>query len=212
MAKRIWIAVMLIVVLLSACAGKADQQPAAQPAAEPVVGTWTTQIDMTDTVNQMLLAQTGANTVSTGFSVVIELELRQDGTFELDIDRQQLDAQLDLLGNVLWQMVVEQATAQSGITSQEAVAALQAQGKSKEVLMQQLDLISMFENSLVRSGIWKQENGKIYMAPTEEELAESEGADLHFSGTQLTLTYTERPAEEGQEPVQTVVTYTRVEQ
>jgi len=208
--KKRMIAVVMILSLLILGACKNSPEPT-QPAQPTMVGNWTTQVDMTDTVNQMVAAQTGFNTVAVSFPVVLELSLQQDGTYTLGLDRVQLDAQIDSLGDVLWQIVADQAAAQSHMTVAEAKEALNTQGKSKEALLQQLDFVSMFENSICQTGVWKQEDGMLYMAVTAEELAAAEGTALQFTGDQFTLTYTEIPAEEDQDPVQTVVTYTRVE-
>lgn len=207
MKKRmIAIAILLTVVFsVSACTKEAATN---QPAQPTLVGEWSVQADMTDTVNQMVFMQTGADTVTVSFLVSLELSLQQDGTYSLRIDREQLEKQIDSLGDVLWQFVVDQAAAQSHMTATQAIEALNVQGKNKALLLEQLDLASMFENSISGNGVWKQENNLLYFADTDVALADADGYPITLSDTHLVLTYRDT-VETDQESAEKTVTFVK---
>lgn len=190
MTKRI-VTIMLICVLLCCCACKKETAPApTQPPSVPtVVGNWNAQVDITEHINQMLKSQMGIDHLSSSFSVVLCLTLSEDGTYTLTYDQEHLTSQLDIMGNVLWQFVVDQAAAQSGLTTGEASKALQEQGKSRQVLVDELKLATFFENSFRESGFWKHENDKLFTAEAEDRFADESAVDAQLMDDQLALSY-----------------------
>lgn len=206
MRKVISTVLICLIVCLHFTACKKTTPPA-QNTPNTVTGQWTTQLDMTDTVNQMVYHQIGTETVAFDFPVILVLSLQEDGTYTVDIDREELDIQLDRLGDAFWQTVVDQAATQSQLSSDEAARALLEQGKSKELLMQQLDIVSLFENSYAESGVWKEENGELCFAQNKEMLENIEGYAFTLDDS-LTVTYTE--LNENQETTQEIVAFTRV--
>ena len=185
--RKIFCAMLTLLLLpLAACKQNAGQTAETE---QVLIGNWTVQVDMAEAVNQMVYEQTGAATVSVSFPVTLELLLSGDGTYRLKPDLKKMDAQIETLGTVLWQIVVDQAAAQSYMISSDAVKALNAQGKSKELLMQQLDIASMFENTYSETGVWMQESDTLFFAQNVEELKDAYGYVLTFSGEQFTLTY-----------------------
>ena len=211
--KRYVCAVLAVILALPVFAGCGIKlaAPIETIAPEPtVVGVWSTQVDMTDKVNQLVYEQTGAATVSVGFPLVLMLSLQQDGTYTLDVDRTQLEEQIDILGNVLWQIVLEQAAGSVYLMPQETAKLMQEQGKSKELLMQQLDIGSMFDNAICGSGAWKQEESKLYFAADMDGLSAADGYDTVLTDKELKLTYAKIPAEDGQELTQETITFTKM--
>lgn len=188
--RKIFCAVLALLMLISLAACKnTEQQPElSQPTA---VGEWTTQVDMAETVNSMVYAQTGASTVSVSFPVTLMLTISADGTYKLLPDRQLLDEQIDAIGTVLWQLVVDQAAAQSHMSSADTVEALRNQGKSRELLIQQLDLASVFVNSFTQNGVWLADDTSICFAPDADSLADAVAYSITLTSDQFTIAYSE---------------------
>lgn len=206
--KRIIAVAMLLSVLfsVSACNKETKQASPEQPVLE---GEWYTYLEMSDMVNEMVQMQTGAPTVTVAFPVQLDLSLLQDGTFSLSVNEEQLKTQIDALGDVLWQIVVDQAAAQSHMTTVQATEALTAQGKSKEVLLQQLDLSSMFKNTISTGGVWKRESDKLYFAQNAEELTDADGYSFILDNDQFTLSFAQEALAADQEPAQRQITFER---
>jgi len=171
-------------VTLAACR---HDQTAAQP--DTVLGKWTTQIDLTETVNQMVYGQTGTESVTSYFPVTLILTLQQDGAYSVEIDRAELDAQLDLLGDVFWQAVVDQTVTKSQLSAADAEQALLDQGKNKELLMRQLNLESLFQNRYEETGVWTDNSQALYFA---ENAALLKGAEEYPYTLDTTLSVTQK--------------------
>lgn len=199
--------IMCVVLCLTFVSCKKEAAGSA-PVADAVVGVWSAKIDMTDTVNQMVYHQIGAETVVFEFPVTLILSLQSDGTYHVDIDREDLDVQLGRLADVFWQTVVDQAKAQSHLSSDEAIQALRAQGKTKEALMHQLDLVSLFENGYVENGVWKQSESLLCFAKDESAINTAEEHSYSLKGSKLSITYTD--VNDNGEPVTNVISFEKI--
>ena len=187
--RKIFCAVLALLIVFSLAACKKTAAP--ETSQPTLVGKWTAQVDMADTVNSMIYAQTGAATVSVSFPVTLELAILADGTYQLQPNQQLLDAEIEALGTVLWQMVVDQAAAQSHMSAADTVEALRNQGKSREVLIQQLDLASVFVNAFTETGVWAADEAGIYFAMDPDGLADAQVYTFTLTDGQLALTFTE---------------------
>ena len=183
--------------ILSAC-NRTTSQP------DTLEGQWTTQIDLTETVNEMVYGQTGTETVTSYFPVTLILTLQQDGIYSVEIDQAELNRQLDLLGDVFWQAVVEQTVAKTQLSAADAERALLDQGKNKELLMKQLNLDSLFQNRYEENGVWMEIEYALCFAETMEAL---EGAEKYPYVLNTTLSVTRKL----QDSVEKTVVFTRVE-
>lgn len=198
-------------IILLACCGCNKSEPEPTEAPKPsVVGQWNVTVDMTETINQMLCAQTGIVNWSHDFSAVLTLTIFDDGTYTLSYDRDHLDSQIDITANVVWQMVVDRAAARTGMSTADASAALQEQGKNRQALTQELNLVSYFDNSVACTGVWKIENDKIYFAETAEAFSDSSAIDMNLTAQELSLTYSDGMDEEGN-PLSKTIVFTKVQ-
>ena len=201
------IAVFLALLLLpSLAACKKNSQPSESLPA--ITGTWVTRVDVADRVNEMVYAQTGASTVSVAFPLVLELTIRADGTYFVQPDRQELDKQIDALGNVLWQIVVDQAAAQSHMSGAEAIEAMRNQGKTKQILLEQLDLASVFVNTYTENGVWKQAADRLLFAQDADSISAMEGYLFSVNADQLQLTVVQI-SEETQQTTEKTIVFTK---
>ena len=201
------IAVFLALLLLpSLAACKKNSQPSESLPA--ITGTWVTRVDVADRVNEMVYAQTGASTVSVAFPLVLELTIRADGTYSVQPDRQELDKQIDALGNVLWQIVVDQAAAQSHMSGAEAIEAMRNQGKTKQILLEQLDLASVFVNNYTENGVWKQAADRLLFAQDADSISAMEGYLFSVNADQLQLTVVQI-SEETQQTTEKTIVFTK---
>ena len=180
----IFLAMAMLMLAFTGCGSDTVEQ-----GGPTAVGTWTAQIDMAEAVSRLVYSQTGAPTVSVRFPVSLQLTLSKDGTYILSIDEQMLNEQINNLMDVLWNIVVEQSAAQTHKTTLEAQEALQNQGRSRELLMQQLDFTSYFTNTFKKSGFWKQSEGKLYFADSVDALETATGYELPPEANQLMIHY-----------------------
>ena len=190
MHKRIFVIAITIVFVFSmlACGKKetVETQPS-QPAEPTVVGVWSCEVDLTDEVDSLLCAQLDVEHICTHFPFVLYLSVFEDGTYSLGYDQEFLSAQLDGLGNALWQMVVDQAAAENGVSEVAASSILQEQGKNRGTLIQELNLTSVFENNFSQTGFWKLDNDALYFAQEEDAFIEEDAIPVEISLDQLVL-------------------------
>ncbi len=203
MYKRILAMLFTIQVLLSITAcNKNEAQPVAtqptQPFAPTVTGTWNADVDVTEEFDGLLYAQLGSQNVCTSFMLPMVLTLTEDGTYTLSVDSALLDERLEMQGRIIWQIVVDQAAVQNGMTEEEASETLRKQGKSHVTLLEELDLVSFFENAYCNSGVWMQEGNVLFFADTEENLNNTDGYPMTLSEQQLVLEYTAGADENGE--------------
>lgn len=208
MIKRCAFLILIFCIVFCCCACKEETPAPTQPALPTVVGSWNARIDMTEHINQMLKSQMGIDHLTTEFSFVLCLALSEDGTYSLSYDQDHLSDQLETMGKILWQMVVDQAAAQSGITTAEASTALEEQGKNQQVLVDELKLVTFFDNTFVKNGFWKHENDKLYISDVADGFTEENAVSAVLSGDQLTLSY-QVGVDEEEKPIMKSVVFDR---
>jgi len=208
--KRFVLVVVMVCVVLGCCACEEETAPATTQPAEPTVaGSWNVQLDMTEQVNEMLKSQMGIDHLSTNFSFILCLNLAEDGTYSLMYDGAHLTTQLEAMGKILWQMVVDQAAAQSGITTEEASKALLEQGKNQQVLVDELKLVTFFDNTFIKNGFWKHENNMLYTSDSADDFTEESAVAAVLADDQLTLSY-QIGTDEEEKPIMKSVVFNRV--
>ena len=160
--KRI-LALSLALLLLISLAGCVE--------ADPIVGTWTGEIDDAKRINQLLEDTYGAEMAQywkvETFPVTIQMTFRSDGTYSQTVDNEKLSASMDHLKQVL----------STGLTAfLEDLIAASNTDITVEALMQQLNIsvddlmdsafsdktIGEVENEYTFEGKYKTADGKLY--------------------------------------------------
>lgn len=188
--KRIFaIALALVMMLSLAACGQTD--------ADKLVGTWTSDLDMSSVTNEMLAAMgEGAEEYFTfeNFTVTLVMTFNEDGTYSTTVDEASVEAAVDsLMATVEDGMVkmLEAQIAEAGLnmTVDEMLA---VSGMTMEDLMASVDtsaLVTEMTEGSASEGKFKAEDGKLYMsAGLDYEVDEAVYDTYELDGTTLTLT------------------------
>lgn len=138
---------------------------------DPIVGTWTGEIDDANRINQLLEDTYGEEMAKywkvETFPVTIQMTFRKDGTYSQTVDKETLQTSMDQLKQVL----------STGLTAfLEDLIAASNTDTTVEALMQQLNIsvddlmdsafsdktIGEVENEYTFEGNFKTEDGKLY--------------------------------------------------
>lgn len=210
---RSLIALLLAAVMLLCFAGCSAKEifPNAEPVAEETdndkaVGTWVCAMDMTEMMNNELtaqFAQMGFNDLELPeekLNVYIAFDFEDDKTFVLYVDEDKtidsmkvyIDSMMDSLVEWMYAMFEDM-----GITREQADAAIQSQyGMGIEEYLDSQMAAAMDPEVLAEGfadienleGCYNFDDGKLYIADTEEELAETEEyATYTLDGDTLTI-------------------------
>lgn len=168
---------------------------------ESLAGTWKTEVDITSFVTDGIgLAESfGLEedfTMESNLVVPLNLELKEDGTCTLSLDKEGFSASADAFFAELIDIVVEatyKMAEDNGMTREQMDEMSDGDLKTYiQALFDSMDLEGMLaEEDLNKSGAWKAEDGKLYLADSADELGEATANAYQLDGSKLTLELTD---------------------
>lgn len=176
------LALLLSVLMLAGLIGCTDTE-------EPVVGTWVTVIDMTDTMQETLAGQEIAPYVKfKDLSVSMNTTFREDGTYRMEVDpdsvsnleeaykaqaKEGMLAYMEELIPKMWEgMTLDAYLALSGMTREEAMDMLSEGVFASGSMVKDLDRMTV-------EGNYQTENGRISMSDSLDAPASSAGYEMY---------------------------------
>ena len=121
---------------------------------DTLVGEWEAEIDITDYIASIMESQ-GFEMDLDDFVMVMTVVFDEDGTYEAEIDTAKMEKAMKNFANDLWDLMVEMVAEQGGMSESEAEAALEDQGYTKDVLLEEMGIEGMFEDLEAESGDWE---------------------------------------------------------
>lgn len=196
---------LVLVCLLTACADKAEKksrtdadksvsesQESTQPSADGIVGNWTAQCDLTQTMADSL---GGSTQLNGAFVLALRLELNADSTMKLVLDKDATEAASAEFMQSLTDLMLEQiyqAADQSEETSREEI---DAQFESEYGMSAREYIESNFNFSTLldsmgetdHAGVYRYTDGKLQLGETEADLKEDTYIAVTLDGDTLTF-------------------------
>lgn len=185
------LALLLSLLMLTGLIGCAS-------AEDPIVGTWVTVIDMTDTMNETIAGQAAAPFIEfRDLSVSMNATFHEDGTYSMEVDPESVsvledayqdqikDGMMDYLEDEMskmWNgMTLDTYLALSGMTREEAMDMITDGAFGSGSAVENLD-------RLYAEGNYKTENGRISMSNSLDEPASATSyAEYTLEGDSLTI-------------------------
>lgn len=183
---------LVAVMLLGLCACSSPEKELA--------GTWKCEMDMTEIANEAMAAELGDEFASnTSLKIPVTATFTEDKTYTLSVDLDAAEeAMLDWL-STLSEPVTEylyQMSEAEGMTREDVDAIiLQTYGVSVSDMVESMldemaadfSIEDVLGDDSEESGVFKAEDGKLYMAETEEDLNDNDYFTYTVSGSTLTL-------------------------
>ncbi len=195
-----FLALALAVVMLLCFAGCAKDRvaPVAVSDAEKIVGSWTCEVDLTEYMNANMgdIGLEGFEMDAVPLYIYLNFDFDKDGTCALYLDEDKtidsmtkyIDALMDSLVEYMYDMMEDEGMSREevdqlfGMSLSEYFDQQMAEQLTPEILAES------FEDVENAEGFYKLDNGKLYVADTEEELKETEDyVTYSFDGNTLKL-------------------------
>lgn len=185
---------LTVVMLLGLCACSSPEKK--------LIGTWESELDMTQVMNEAmgeLMAEVGGTDmeIDATMSARLEYTFNEDKTYSVTVDA---DAMAESMTNymtdikgVLVEYLYQTFEAQ-GLSREDADTALQAQAGCTaaeliDLLLSQVDFTEMIDTEeMTQTGVYKVEDGKIFMAETEEDFDDGVYLTYTVDGSTMSLT------------------------
>lgn len=164
--------------------GETTEETTTEPTeAVPVlVGEWEAYLDMTDYLNEMMSYEMGMDDLVDDFSMRLTMEFDEDGTVVLAIDQDSLEeAAADLIDS-MWTVIIEMTAEQAGMSVEEVEEMMEAEGVTKEALLEQMDLTAAFEDLDDMEGYWLLDGDELFIAEDEDDVEDADPIEIEFDG------------------------------
>ncbi len=179
---------VLLVGVLAGCGGGKEAA-----SGDGLEGTWRTEIDMADMINEQLAAGGMGEFVNiSDFSITMVMEIKGDGTYAMTVDKDALNGSLegvkeDMKSGVtayMENMIKEQGL---DISVEDAMA---ASGMSLDDMVDQAfseETVDQMTANLKVEGQYKAEDGKFYTSGSVDEAPSDNYESYTLDGDTLTL-------------------------
>lgn len=164
-------------------------------AKEDLSGTWQTELDITSLLEgeDGLGAAFGLDediTMSTSAVLTAELVLASDKTYTMGFNKEASKSSLDAYFNEMIDQIVEvcyRTAEESGVTREQLDEGYGGDFRAyaEESLSGMIDFDQMLDNN--ERGVWKVENGKLYLAESEDSFDENSAISYTLNGSSLTF-------------------------
>lgn len=121
---------------------------------ETLVGEWTAEVDMSDYLNEML-AESGLDMDVSDFVLVMNITFDEDGTYEAEMDTSKLNKAMEAFADDLWDLMIEMIAEEADVSAAEAEELLEAEGMTKDDLIEEMGIEEMFGDLETQTGDWE---------------------------------------------------------
>ena len=189
MMKRFGAMILLVAMLLSLCAcGKAEKE---------LFGTWRTEYDFSETMEEQLVSALGLEDASIDAALIVpfELTLNEDHTCKLAIDTEATTASFTTYMDALIDFIVEETYKQgeaAGATREQIDEQFASMGGDLKSYMQSMLSTETLEDQLLadyeeQTGVWKAEDNKLFIEVADEYFSADSYIEYTLEGDTLTF-------------------------
>ena len=172
--KRLLCVLLTLIMVTALCA---CDFPFGKPSLE---GEWETYLDMTDYLNNVLGDQLNTDDIIDEFSIRLVMEFDDDGTFTMYFDEEHTAYMVAEYADDFWDVMIEMYADQMGMSEPETEKYLEGYGITKQTLLDQIDLTSMFKYNV--EGYWMLEDDQLYLSVDEAFLKTIDPVEIEFDG------------------------------
>ena len=180
MLKRLLCGCVVFGLLLCLCACGTD-------ADATLVGQWNCQINLRETVSQMVGGLVELDDSLEPVTVVVDIVFREDGSYSLTYDQDHISQQIDLFVDSAWDSVVKQLADKASLPIEEIEKAIQEKGLTKDILKENLDLAGIFSVFTKLEGCWKLEGNMLYLGSSVEELEHATPIEISLTADKFSI-------------------------
>lgn len=167
-----------------------EEETEPEEEEDSLVGEWEAKIDISDYISDMMYSEMGVELDVKDFALIMTIEFDEDGTYKADLDMSLMEDAMEGFIDDLWEVVIEMAAEQSGVTVAEMEAAMKEQGVTKEALMEEMDMDAMFEEAFESfedeaKGEWVLDGDELYMAKKNPE--DTDPVTIEFDGDEFSI-------------------------
>lgn len=180
---------LVLMLSLVACGASEEKQ---------LVGTWTTELDISSAINDQLAALQLGSTPDVALIMPMVLTLKEDNTYTFSADADKfadsftdyMEAYKDILKDAMY------AEGESSNMTRDEFDAAMAEMYGMNVpdyidaMFEQMNLESMFdglEDEMTETGVWKAADGKLFIEEAEADFSDDNYVSYKLDGSKLTF-------------------------
>lgn len=170
---------------------KETEEETEEPEEEDsLVGEWEATLDLSDYLSDMLYAELEVDIDVEDFAIIMTIEFKEDGTYKADLDMSPMEDAMEDLIDQIWEIAIEMAAEEAGMTVAEVEKMMEEQGITKDVLMEEMDLEAAMEEAFESfedeaKGEWVLDGDELYMAKKNPE--DTDPVIIEFDGDEFSI-------------------------
>lgn len=169
---------------------KKETEEETEEEEDSLVGKWEGTLDISDYISDMMYAEMGVEMDVEDFAIVMTIKFNEDGTYKAELDTSPMEKAMGGFIDDLWDIVMEMAAEEAGMSVSEVEKMMEEQGVTKDALMEEMDLEAAMEEAFAEfteesKGEWILDGDELYMASEDPE--DSDPVIIEFDGDEFSI-------------------------
>lgn len=194
MLKRLLCVMLALVMVMALCAcgqsedggkkgkEKEEEETTEEKPEQVLVGEWEAYLDLTDYFNDMMAEELDMDDLVEEFSMRIVMEFTEDGEVTLTIDQDHMEDMVNDFADSFWDAMMDMYAEEYDMSRSEVEQAMAESGVTKEALVEEMDIESLFEDLEDMEGYWVLEDDELFISEDEDDLEDADPIEIEFDG------------------------------